>query len=126
MPPQPPRLLDSADEDLGFFGPSDAYSSAKTTRRAREPGPTSSGYVLSFVRWASARATPSRSAAPRLGSPSPLSDDTDTLHTSEDGQTVDDHLQPSASAALGTLRSMLRTNVATRPPASLQTRAATH
>ena len=56
-------------------------SRAKTTRRAREPGPTSSGYVLSFVRRASARATPSQSAAPRLGTPSPLSADTKVVST---------------------------------------------
>ena len=46
-------------------------SNANTTSRARAPGRTSSGYVRAFFRFAWARATPSRSAAPFLGSPLP-------------------------------------------------------
>ena len=44
-------------------------STASTTRRARVPRPKSSGYVLSFLRRAATKATPSSSAAPRWGSP---------------------------------------------------------
>ena len=44
--------------------------SPATTRRARPPCPSSSGYVVSFLRRASARAVPSLDAAPLLGVPS--------------------------------------------------------
>ena len=45
-------------------------SPAITTNFARRPGCTTSGYVRSFLLWASSNATPSRSAAPRGAEPS--------------------------------------------------------
>ena len=46
-------------------------STPRTTRRDLAPGPTNSGYLRSFLRRATTKATPSASAAPRLAEPSP-------------------------------------------------------
>ena len=56
-------------------------SPARTTNRARARGPTSSGYVRSFLRRARVRTAPSICAAPGLADPSQWSGETSVVST---------------------------------------------
>ena len=72
--------LRKASEEMGrLIGPPTPVSAANTTRRARPPSPTNSGYVVSFLRRASSRATPGRLAPPLLGLPSRRRGDTNVV-----------------------------------------------
>ena len=76
-------------------------SIASTTNLALLLGAMSSGYVRSFLRLAATRTTPSRSAAPRCGDPSPRRGDTIVvshcqLSASEEGQAIGNNLKSAA------------------------------
>ena len=103
-------------------------SSATTTKRGLAPGPMSSEHVFSlrFLAWSGA--TPSISAAPLLGSPSPRTLDTNVVSSASCTPPCSPSTTTSKrrlSPATGTPKSISLTNmlVTTLTPGSLQIRA---
>ena len=108
-------------------------SAAKTTRRARPPSPTNSGYVVSFLRRASSRATPARLAAPLLGLPSRRKGDTNVVSIANwapchkvNPSAITSILRPSRPLKAPTSRSRTKALGVTLAPASRHTWAAAH
>ena len=101
----------------------------ETTSRALARGPTSSGYLLSFRRLVTVKATLSTLAAPLLAAPSPRRVMTMVASTASCAPTVATRqLRLRASVCPGSpgpskFRSLTKTFVVTRPPTSRQMRA---
>ena len=79
-------------------------SAPNTTRRARPPSPTNSGYVVSFLRRASSRATPPCGSPPRTPIPPERRHQRGVdsqLSSLPQGQPVCDHLDPSSIEDIG-------------------------
>ena len=102
----------------------------KTTKRARLRGPTSSGYVRSFLRRALCKTTTSMFSAPLCGDPSQWRALTTAASTTNwqppnrgSPSTTTSNLRASAARGSSKSKSRTMTLVVTLPPASRQTLA---